>query len=153
MRRPSLTSLGETEMEVLQHVWSLGEATVADVRARILDDRDVAYTTVMTVLKNLTEKGYLTYRTDGRTYVYRAARPPQEVRGSLLGDVMDKVFGGSPAALVQALVRRTSFSDEERAAVRDLLDQLDEASGGAPADAASSGEAPASSSDPTSPHA
>jgi predicted transcriptional regulator len=126
MRRPSLTPLGETEMEVLRHVWTLGEATVADVRGRMLAERDVAYTTVMTVLKNLTEKGYLTYRQDGRTYVYRAARRPQDVRGSLLGDLLDKVFDGSPSALVQALVRRErDLPPDERAAIRDLLAAFD----------------------------
>ena len=53
MRRRSLSRLGETEMEVLHHVWALGEASVADVHASILKTRPVAYTTVMTVMKKL----------------------------------------------------------------------------------------------------
>ena len=65
MKRKSLTPLGETEMEVLHHVWDLGRATVADVQARILRERKVAYTTVMTVMKKLADKGYLQFEMDG----------------------------------------------------------------------------------------
>ena len=84
MRRRTLNPLGETEMEVLQHVWTLGSATVSDVHERILATREVAYTTVMTVLKKLATKGYLTYERDGNAYVYSAAQPPDEVRADLL---------------------------------------------------------------------
>ena len=125
MRKKSLTHLGETEMEVLHHVWDLGEATVADVRERILEDRDVAYTTVMTVLKKLAEKGYLTYHKEGRSYVYQPAQSPDEVQHSLLRRLMDKVFKGSPSALVQTLVRREDLSDEERKEIKQLIDALE----------------------------
>ena len=126
MKRKSLTHLGETEMEVLHHVWDLGEATVADVRERILEDRDVAYTTIMTVLKKLAEKGYLDYHKEGRSYVYQPAQEPNEVQHSLLRRLMDKVFEGSPSALVQTLVKREDLSDDERAEIRALIDALEE---------------------------
>ena len=60
--KKSLTPLGESEMEILHHVWDLGEATVSEVKERINEERKVAYTTVMTIMKNLYEKGYLQYR-------------------------------------------------------------------------------------------
>ncbi len=126
MRRKSLTHLGETEMEVLHHVWDLGEATVADVRERILEDREVAYTTVMTVMKKLAEKGYLDYHKEGRSYVYQPAQEPNEVQHSLLQRLMEKVFEGSPSALVQTLVKREDLSDDERAEIRALIDALEE---------------------------
>lgn len=126
MKRKSLTHLGETEMEVLHHVWDLGEATVTDVRERILEDRDVAYTTIMTVLKKLAEKGYLDYHKEGRSYVYQPAQEPNEVQHSLLRRLMDKVFEGSPSALVQTLVKREDLSDDERAEIRALIDALEE---------------------------
>ena len=126
MRRKSLTHLGETEMEVLHHVWDLGEATVSDVRQRILEDRDVAYTTVMTVLKKLAEKGYLDYYKEGRSYVYQPAQEPDAVQHSLLQRLMEKVFQGSPSALVQTLVQRENLSDDEREQIKALIDALDE---------------------------
>lgn len=125
MRRKSLTHLGETEMEVLHHVWALGEATVTDVRERILEDRDVAYTTIMTVMKTLAEKGYLTYHKDGRSYVYEPAQQPDEVQHSLLRRLMEKVFHGSPSALVQTLVQQEDLSDAEREEIKALIDALD----------------------------
>lgn len=126
MRRKSLTHLGETEMEVLHHVWDLGEATVSDVRERILEDREVAYTTIMTVMKKLAEKGYLDYHKDGRSYVYQPAQTPTEVQHSLLHRLMEKVFQGSPSALVQTLVQRENLSEAERTEIKALIDALEE---------------------------
>lgn len=113
-------------MEVLHHVWDLGEATVADVRARILDERDIAYTTVMTVMRKLADKGYLEFEKDGRTYVYAPARQPNEVQHSILRRLMDRVFEGSPMALVQTLVRHENLSDEERDEIRRMIDALED---------------------------
>jgi predicted transcriptional regulator len=81
----------------------------------------------MTVMKNLAEKGYLDYETEGTAYVYTAARPAEEVRASVLGGILDKVFGGSTASLVQALVQRETLSDAERSEIRRLIDGLDDA--------------------------
>jgi rRNA maturation endonuclease Nob1 len=125
MKRKSLTHLGETEMEVLHHVWDLEEATVAQVRDRILEDRDVAYTTVMTVLKTLAEKGYLAYHKEGRSYVYEPAQQPDEVQHSLLQRLMNKVFHGSPTALVQTLVQREELTDTERSEIKEIIDALE----------------------------
>ena len=126
MRKKSLTQLGETEMEVLHHVWDLGEATVADVRVRILDEREVAYTTIMTVMKKLADKGYLQYHKDGRTYVYAPAQAPAKVQHSLLRRLMESVFEGSPMALVQTLVRHEDLSDEERDEIRKMIDAMED---------------------------
>ncbi len=129
MRRKSLTPLGETEMEVLHHVWDLGSATVADVHERVLGERTVAYTTVMTVMKKLADKGFLRFETDGATYVYSAARSPEDVRRDLLQDVLDKVFRGSPTALVQSLVQAEEISEAERSEIRRLIADLDDLEG------------------------
>ena len=126
MKRKSLTPLGETEMEILHHVWDLGQATVADVRTRILKTREVAYTTVMTVMKNLADKGYLQFEKEGVTYVYSAARSPEEVRHSLVDDLVRKVFEGSPLALVQTLVRAEALTEAERQDLKRLIDEMED---------------------------
>jgi len=126
MRKKSLTQLGETEMEVLHHVWDLGEATVADVRERVLEERDVAYTTIMTVMKKLADKGYLQYHKDGRTYVYAPAQEPNKVQHSLLRRLMESVFEGSPMALVQTLVQHENLSDAERDEIRQMIDAMED---------------------------
>lgn len=123
-RKRALVSLGETEMEVLHVVWALGTPTVADVHARLTEQRPLAYTTVLTVLRNLTEKGYLAATRDGIRDRYRAAQAPEAVRGSLLKTFLGNAFDGSPIALVQTLVRAETLSDAERAEIRRLLDDL-----------------------------
>ncbi|MEL6615477.1 MAG: BlaI/MecI/CopY family transcriptional regulator [Bacteroidota bacterium] len=124
MTRRTLNPLGETEMEVLQHVWDLGSASVGDVHARILASREVAYTTVMTVMKKLAKKGYLAFERDGNAYIYSAAQPPEAVRRDLLQGLMDKAFHGSPGALVQTLVGDESLSADELDAIRRIVDAI-----------------------------
>lgn len=124
--KKSLTPLGETEMEVLHHVWDFGEATVKDVQERILEDRKVAYTTIMTVMKNLTEKGYLKYRKEGVTYVYSPAKEPESVRFNLIKDLVKKVFKGSPAELVQTLVQGEKLTSQERQELRKMIDEIED---------------------------
>ena len=87
-------------------------------------EHQVAYTTVATVIKNLADKGYLSFERDGATFVYTPARPAKEVRGSLLTSIVDKVFGGSARTLIQTLAGHESLTESEQAEVRRLLQQL-----------------------------
>ncbi|MBR9917462.1 BlaI/MecI/CopY family transcriptional regulator [bacterium] len=124
--KKSLTPLGESEMEILHHVWELGEATVAEVQELILKKRKVAYTTVMTIMKNLNDKGYLKYRKQGVTYVYSAAIEPENVQSSLISNLINKVFKGSPSALVQTLVKGENLSEDELNAIRNMIDNMED---------------------------
>lgn len=108
-------------MEVLHHVWELEEATVAQVQERILEKRKVAYTTIMTVMKNLYQKGYLDYRKRGVTYVYKARRKPAEVKHNIMQNLMDKVFKGSPSEMFQTLVENEQINEEERKALERII--------------------------------
>ncbi len=113
-------------MEVLHHVWEMGEATVKDVQKEILKNRKVAYTTIMTVMKNLAEKGYLTYRKDGVTYVYRPAQKPESVRFDLVKELVKKVFKGSPKELVQTLVKGEDLTESDREELMKLIENMKE---------------------------
>jgi predicted transcriptional regulator len=124
--RKSLTPLGETEMEVLHHVWELGEASVADVRERVLEKRQVAYTTIMTVMKNLADKGYLKYRKQGISYIYSPLKKPDDVRYNLIDRLVDNVFHGSAKDLVQALVKNENLSDEERKEIKKMIENMED---------------------------
>ncbi|MDE2783534.1 MAG: BlaI/MecI/CopY family transcriptional regulator [Gemmatimonadota bacterium] len=126
MRRRTLSRLGETEMEVLRHVWALGEASVADVHSTILKDRAIAYTTVMTVMRKLARKGFLHCDSTGSRYLYSPARAPAQVRQELVQDLLDQVFQGSASALVQTLVRSERIPPGERAEIQELLMSLAE---------------------------
>ena len=124
--KKSLTPLGETEMEVLHHVWDMGEATVKQVRKRILESREVAYTTIMTVMKNLAEKGYLKYRKEGVTYVYSPAQEPDSVRSNLVKELIKKVFKGSPKELVQTLVESEDLNEKDLSEIKQMIDQMED---------------------------
>ncbi len=121
-----MSRLGETEMEVLHHVWALGEASVADVHSVILKGRAIAYTTVMTVMKKLARKGFLHCDSSGSRYLYTPARAPAQVRQELVQDLLEQVFQGSASALVQTLVRGEQIPPGERAEIQELLMSLSE---------------------------
>lgn len=114
-------------MEVLQHVWTLGNATVAEVHACIQKSRPLAYTTVMTVMKNLTEKGFLRCDRSSSTYTYSAKQSAEQVRSGIISDLVRKVFSGSPTALIQTLVANENLSLAEVEQIRELIDSLGEA--------------------------
>ena len=127
MKRSQLTQLGETEIEVLQLVWSLGAATVSDVRDEIVKSRPIAYTTVMTVMKNLASKGFLTFKRAGRKFVYKPARRRSEVQKSVLDEVVDKVFRGSRPELVRSLVSGEDLTVGELDELEALIASMREA--------------------------
>lgn len=116
--------IGDVEMEILQIVWSLEEATVQDVLDRILRRRRVAYTSVMTMMRNLAEKGLLKYRAEGRSYVYSAAVNPRTIKRRLLRETVEKVFGGSPVELFQNLVETEKLTDEEVRELKRIIREL-----------------------------
>ncbi len=122
--KKSLIPLGDTEMEILHHVWKLKSATVAQVQDCILKDRKIAYTTVMTIMKNLSEKGLLDKEMQGNTYIYRPAQSAGEVQQNLLSQFVDKVFKGSPTALVQSLVMAEKLSPEDREEIERLIGKM-----------------------------
>ena len=126
MNKKSLTPLGETEMEILHHVWRLQTASVADVRKRIQSGRPIAYTTVMTVMRNLADKGYLSFQKEGNTYIYSPLRSANDVQQSLLRDLVSKVFHGSPTALVQTLVSDELLTEDDVARIRTLIDHMED---------------------------
>lgn len=124
--RKSLTPLGETEMEVLHHVWEIGEASVAEVRERILKNRKVAYTTIMTVMKNLADKGFLKYRKEGITYIYSAAIDPSDVQYNLVDGIVNKVFHGSAKDLVQTLVKSEQLTEKDREEIKKMIKSMED---------------------------
>jgi len=124
-KKPSLAPVGESEMELLQLVWETGPASVSDIHQQTLESRQVAYTTVMSQLKKLADKGYLEFEQVGNAYIYSAARRPHEVRHSLLTNILDKVFKGSAVELVESLVKNESLTGEEYAEMRRMIDEME----------------------------
>ncbi|MBI4475875.1 MAG: BlaI/MecI/CopY family transcriptional regulator, partial [Acidobacteria bacterium] len=91
MRRPHPT-LTPQELAIMKVVWRLEAATVRDVYEALRARRPIAYTTVMTMMRILEEKGYLKKTRADRAYLYRPARPRKQVVGSMVRDFIDRVF-------------------------------------------------------------
>ena len=104
-------------------VWRRDEATVRDVYEALQETRPVAYTTVMTMMRILQEKGYLTKATNDRAHVYRPAKPSQQVIGGMVRDFLDRVFDGASDALLVHLARDNKLTPKQRRIVRQLLDE------------------------------
>lgn len=108
-------------------LWDRGDATVAEVQERLSDE--LAYTTVLTVLRTLEEKGHVGHREEGRAYRYHPLVEREEAGASVLARLLDRVFAGSPELLLTQLVSERELSDGELERMRRLLDErLDEAS-------------------------
>jgi BlaI family transcriptional regulator, penicillinase repressor len=122
MRTPHPT-LTPQELAIMKVVWRTDEATVRDVYEALQVTRPVAYTTVMTMMKILQEKGYLTKATNDRAHVYRPAKPSQQVIGGMVRDFLDRVFDGASDALLVHLARDNKLTAKQRRIVRQLLDE------------------------------
>jgi predicted transcriptional regulator len=91
------------EVECLKALWKLGECSVKDVRAELAPRRDLAYTTVMTLLDRLARKGAVSRRKTGRLFLYTAVLPEDLLRGLAVKELVDSLFGSSPEALLEFL--------------------------------------------------
>lgn len=109
----------DRELDVMSVLWDLASATVAEVRERLVDD--LAYTTVLTVLRTLEQKGYVGHTGEGRAHRYRPLVKREAAGRSALRRLVDKVFDGSPEMLLTNLVSDKNLSDEELRRLRRLL--------------------------------
>lgn len=117
---------GDAELEVLRTLWDHGPGTVREVLRRLEErGRKVAYTTVLTFLSRLEQKGLVTSNKSGVAYVYRARVTRDRVARSRVRNLADQLFDGSTGTLVLHLVENEDLSSEEVSALRRLIDRLD----------------------------
>src|SRR4051794_303939 len=111
MPRPPARELTERELEVMHVFWNRGESTVAEVRDALAGSGlDRAYTTVATLIRILSDKGYLEQTWEDRPFRYRPARSYEEVSRKLLGEVIDRVFRGSREQLLVRLMEQKGLT-------------------------------------------
>jgi BlaI family transcriptional regulator, penicillinase repressor len=124
MRTPHPT-LTPQELAIMKVVWRKDETTVRDVHEALNETRPVAYTTVMTMMRIMEEKGYLTKATHEKAHVFRPAKPRQQVIGGMVRDFLDRVFDGASDGLLVHLARDNKLTAKQRRIVRQLLDDKD----------------------------
>jgi predicted transcriptional regulator len=102
--REVFVKLGGRQLAVMRVLWDRGEATVAEAQELLDLERPLAYSTVATVLSRMEQKGLVTHRAEGRVFYYRPAVSEDGMGTSLVGELVDQIFGGSPSALVSHLL-------------------------------------------------
>lgn len=117
--------LAGQELEIMKVIWKLEQATVRDVYETLLKQRKIAYTTVMTMMKILEQKGYLKKSDKDRAYVYRPARPQRQVINGMVKEFINRVFNGSAEPLLLHLVEAKGLSPEEISEIRRLINKED----------------------------
>ncbi|MDP6444449.1 MAG: BlaI/MecI/CopY family transcriptional regulator [Pirellulaceae bacterium] len=121
-RKRELAPLTEAQLEIMDIVWDRGEATVAAVWSVLGERREVSRNTVQTLMTRLADRGWLTSRADGNTFVFRATEPRGSAQRNLLRRLIDSAFQGSAEGLVMALLE-DGVSPSEAARIRKLIEE------------------------------
>jgi predicted transcriptional regulator len=125
MKKSGLPRPTASELEILRVLWSEGPSTVRDVHERLNRTKPMGYTTVLKLMQIMAEKGLVARNEDQRAHVYEAACRQQETQQQLVGDLVDRAFGGSASELVMQALAAKRASPEELAEIRRILDEFE----------------------------
>jgi len=114
-------TLGDLQFAIMAVLWARGEATTSEVHEALRAARGLALTTIATMLRKMEDKGVVAHRSEGRQFVYRPAVTEAQVRRSMVSELVERIFGGDPKALVAHLVSEHEIDAEE---LKDLRRRL-----------------------------
>ena len=115
----------DAELAILRVLWERGPSTVREVHDDLSRVNDTGYTTVLKLLQIMTDKGLVVRDESQRAHVYATRETQQRTQRQLLGDLIDRAFGGSPAKLVMQALSGTKASAEELTAIRQMLEKME----------------------------
>lgn len=116
-------TLTETELELMSILWNLGEGTVADVIQALPKSRDLAYTSVSTILRILEQKKIVTTRKEGRGHIYIPKLKKNDFEVKTVRHVVERVFNGTPVALVRQLLDSVDLNEKDLNDLKVLIQQ------------------------------
>ncbi|MHC4346262.1 MAG: BlaI/MecI/CopY family transcriptional regulator [Planctomycetota bacterium] len=116
----------DRELAILRVLWERGPSTVRQVNEAISADRSTGYTTTLKLMQIMTEKGLVVRDESDRTHVYKANVAEEQTQRQLVGDLMDRAFGGSARKLVMQALAAKKVSAGELTKIKQLLDELRE---------------------------
>ena len=119
--KPALKELTVVELEMMNVIWRIGPCSVAQVLEQLLPQRELAYTSVSTIVRILEQKGYVTSAKQGRGHVYDAAVSKESYQAQSLKRIVRSVFDGAPSLLVQRLLASETLTPEELTQIQGLL--------------------------------
>lgn len=115
--------LSGRQLAIMQVLWDRGEATVAQVQESLDLERPLAYSTIATVISRMEQKGLITHRAEGRIFHYRPAVSEDGVGSSMVGELVERIFGGSPSELVSHLLDSDQVDVSELGRIKQLVRQ------------------------------
>lgn len=115
--------LGDRELDVMSVLWEVGSGTVAEVRERL--PAELAYTTVLTILRNLERKGVVEHVVEGQAHRYLPRVARAAARRSALARLVDKLFHGAPEQLLAHLVEERALGADDLRRLRERIDALE----------------------------
>lgn len=116
-------SLSDLQIDVMRVLWRCEESSASEVAKALRGRRDLALTTVSTILTRLEKRGLVAHRREGRQLFYRPLVEENQVRRSMVSGLLGSLFGGDANELVAHLVREDAISADDLAALRKLLDE------------------------------
>jgi predicted transcriptional regulator len=119
--KPIEKPLTATELEMMNVIWRIGPATVLQVVEQLRPERELAYTSVSTMVRILEQKGYVTSTKEGRGHLYEAAVSKEAYQRLTIERVVSNVFDNTPALLVRRLLDSAALSADDLAEIRALL--------------------------------
>ena len=122
MGRPRQATPTPGEYEILEVIWERGPSTVREVLTELNRKRTRAYTTVMTLMKGMAEKGLLTKKEQGRAFLYTAKTGREKTRSKMVKELLGRAFGGSTKALMIHLLQEKNVDKEELAEIRKTIE-------------------------------
>ena len=123
MSGKSIDELAQHQLDVMEVVWELGEATVHQVRDRINEKKDLAYTTILSVMQKLEQEGWLEHRAERRTYIYTPTVSREQAGTRSVRRLIDQVFAGRPQLMFQHLIDDGKMSEDELSELRKLINR------------------------------
>lgn len=123
MARQKSPTLTDAELRLMRVLWKLERGTVADIKEGLHDGEPLAYSTVLTTMRILEDKGFVRHEKEGRAFVYEPLVESVEAKQSALKHLMGRFFNDSPEMLVANLIEEGDVSEESLSAIRALLEQ------------------------------
>ena len=115
-------SVGDLQLAILKILWEREEATVAMVHEMLRPARGLALSTIATMLRKMEARGLVTHRQEGRQFVFKALRDRSEIDRGMVGQLVDRLFGGDPLALVDHLIREGEVDFDQLDSLRERVE-------------------------------
>jgi predicted transcriptional regulator len=123
MARKKTPTLTDGEMKIMKIIWQLGEASVSDVVKRQDNKNKIAYNTILTMMRIMERKGYISHKKKGKAHIFMPTISTSQARIKAIKHMVDSFFNGSPELLVQSLVENKNISIDDIDRIKKMIDK------------------------------